>query len=175
MRFAARPAHTRCRSCPGSRSRTRRLHPRSTKVSWCTSLDAYPRLCNCRRTSMEWRALARDAGWLCRHRGPGRLSAAVVARHVVMRIEAVGHSGRAVLSNGQDDTATLRWCTATACPESNAVDGCEFLISKRHCVRSRFRTVLKSGSRLSVAACAAAFSAPRGVFRSRRVCSEHGR
>ena len=54
--------------------------------------------------------------------------------------------------------------------------GCESLISKRHCVRFRFGTVLESGSRLSVVAfVAAAFSDPRGVFLSRRVCSEHGR
>ncbi len=31
----------------------------------------------------------------------GTLSAAVGARHVVMRPEAMGHAGRAVLSNGQ--------------------------------------------------------------------------
>ena len=42
--------------------------------------------------------------------------------------------------------------------------GCESLISKRHYVRSRFRTVLKSGSGLSVVAFKAlAFSAPREV------------
>jgi hypothetical protein len=74
------------------------------------------------------------------------------------------------------DTTTLRWSIAAACPEGDAVCGCESLISKWHCVRSRFRTVLKSGSGLSVVALrAAAFSAPRGAFLSRRVCSEHGR
>ena len=31
----------------------------------------------------------------------GTLSVAVVARHVVVRAEAMGHAGRAVLSNGQ--------------------------------------------------------------------------
>ena len=94
----------------------------------------------------------------------GTLSAAVVARLVIVRPEAVGHSGRAVLSNGQDDTATPRLCTATACPEGDAAVGCESLISKRHCVRSRFRTVLKLGSGLSVVALGAAtFSAPREV------------
>ena len=39
-----------------------------------------------------------------------------------------------------------------ACPEGDAVCGCGSLISKWLCERSRFRTVLKSGSGLSVAA-----------------------
>ena len=39
-----------------------------------------------------------------------------------------------------------------ACPEGDAVCGCESLMSKWLCERSRFRTVLKSGSGLSVAA-----------------------
>ena len=106
----------------------------------------------------------------------GTLSAAVVARHVVVRAEAMGHAGRAVLSNGQAIQPRFGGCTAAACPESNAVCGCESLISKWHCVRSRFRTVLKSGSGLSVVALrAVTFSAPRRMILSRRVCSEHGR
>jgi hypothetical protein len=39
-----------------------------------------------------------------------------------------------------------------ACPGGDAVCGCESLISKWLCERSRFRTVLKSGSGLSVVA-----------------------
>ena len=106
----------------------------------------------------------------------GTLSAAAVARHVVMRTEVVGHAGLAVLSNGQVIQPRLGGCREAACPEGDAVCGCESLISKWLCERSRFRTVLKSGGWLLVVALwAAAFSAPRGVFLSRRVCSEHGR
>src|SRR5262245_3824905 len=61
----------------------------------------------------EWRALARwpkaqrawNSGARCGLLLPasktGTLSAAAVARHVVMRSEAVGRAGLAVLSNGQ--------------------------------------------------------------------------
>ena len=94
----------------------------------------------------------------------GMLSIAAVARHLVMRFETVGHAGRAVLSNGQAIQTTSRWCTAAACPESDAVRDCESLISKWLCERSRFRTVLKSESGLSVVALGAAtLSAPREV------------
>ena len=82
----------------------------------------------------------------------GTLSAAAVARHVVMRSEVVGHAGLAVLSNGQAIQPRLGGCREAACPEGDAVCGCESLISKWLCERSRFRTVLKSGSGLSVAA-----------------------
>jgi len=82
----------------------------------------------------------------------GTLSAAAVARHVVVRPEAVGHAGPRCSLEWPGDTATLWWCREAACPEGDAVCGCESLISKWHCVRSRFRTVLKSGSGLSVAA-----------------------
>ena len=136
----------------------------------------------------EWRALARwpeaqrawNSGARCGLMLPasktGTLSVAVVARPVVMRPEASGSHWPRCSLEWPGDTATPRWCTAAACPEGDAVCGCESLISKWHCVRSRFRTVLKSGSGLSVAALwAALFSAPRGMFPSRRVCSEHGR
>ena len=61
----------------------------------------------------EWRALARwpeaqrawNSGARCGLMLPasktGTLSAAAVARHVVMRSEVVGHAGLPVLSNGQ--------------------------------------------------------------------------
>ena len=58
----------------------------------------------------------------------------------------------AVLSNGQAIQPRLGECREAACPEGAAVCGCESLISKWLCERSRFRTVLKSGSGLSVAA-----------------------
>jgi hypothetical protein len=106
----------------------------------------------------------------------GTLSVAVVARHVVMRPEASGSHWSRCSLEWPGDTATPRWCTAAACPEGDAVCGCESLISKWHCVRSRFRTVLKSGSGLSVVALrAVTFSAPRRMILSRRVCSKHGR
>jgi hypothetical protein len=106
----------------------------------------------------------------------GTLSVAVVARHVVMRPEASGSHWPRCSLEWPGDTATPRWCTAAACPEGDAVCGCESLISKWHCVRSRFRTVLKSGSGLSVVALrAVTFSAPRRMILSRRVCSKHGR
>ena len=82
----------------------------------------------------------------------GTLSGAVVARHVVVRAEAMGHAGLAVLSNCQAIQPRLGGCREAACPEGDAVCGCESLISKWLCERSRFRTVLKSGSGLSVAA-----------------------
>jgi len=82
----------------------------------------------------------------------GTLSAAAVARHLVVRSEVVGHAGLAVLSNGQAIQPRLGGCREAACPEGEAVCGCESLISKWLCERSRFRTVLKSGSGLSVAA-----------------------
>src|SRR5688572_11351987 len=69
----------------------------------------------------------------------GTLSVAVVARHVVMRPEASGSHWPRCSLEWPGDTATPRWCTAAACPEGDAVCGCESLISKWHCVRSRFR------------------------------------
>ena len=82
----------------------------------------------------------------------GTLSAAAVARHMVVRPEAVGHAGPRCSLEWPGDTATFRWCREAACPEGDAVCGSESLISKLLCERSRFRTVLKSGSGLSVAA-----------------------
>jgi hypothetical protein len=46
----------------------------------------------------------------------GTLSAAAVARHVVVRSEVVGHSGLAVLSNGQVIQATPRWVPRSRMP-----------------------------------------------------------
>ncbi len=60
----------------------------------------------------------------------GTLSAAAVARHVVMRSEVVGHAGLAVLSNGQAIQPRLGGCREAACPEGDAVCGCDSLISK---------------------------------------------
>jgi hypothetical protein len=82
----------------------------------------------------------------------GTLSAAAVARHVVMHSEVVGHAGLAVLSNCQAIQPRLGGCREAAYPEGDAVCGCESLISKWPYGRLRFRTVLKSGSGLSVAA-----------------------
>jgi len=106
----------------------------------------------------------------------GTLGAAVVARHVVMRPKRWVTLAALLSRMARRYSHASVEHRAAACPEGNAACGCECLISKRHYVRSRFRTVLKSGSRLSVVALrAATFSAPRGVFLSRRVCSEHGR
>ena len=62
----------------------------------------------------------------------GTLSVAVVARHVVMRPEASGSHLLRCSLDWPGDTATPRWCTAAACPEGDAVCGCESLISKWH-------------------------------------------
>ena len=153
--------------------------PRSTRVRVFTTVAERP---------CEWRALARwpkaqrawNSGARCGLMLPasktGTLSVAVVARHVVMRPEASGSHWPRCSLEWPGDTATPRWCTAAACPEGDAVCGCESLISKWLCERSRFRTVLKSGSGLSVVALrAVTFSAPRRMILSRRVCSKHGR
>lgn len=66
------------------------------------------------------------------------LSIAGVARREVMRSEAVGHAGCAVLSNGQAIQPRLGGAPQSHAPESDAVCG-ESRFSKRHCVRSRFQ------------------------------------
>lgn len=157
----------RCRSCPGLSSRTPQPRTHSTRASWCTSLPPSPGsggLTTVAERPCEWRALARwpeaqrawNSGARCGLMLPasktGTLSAAAVARRVVVRPEAVGHAGPRCSLEWPGDTATIRWCREAACPEGDAVCGCESLISKWLCERFRFRTVLKSGSGLSVAA-----------------------